>query len=215
LNALHEGLILGLVLSVLAGPILFALIQTGIEQGFRAGMMIVLGVFMSDLLFVISVYFGLSYILALINLENFDLILGLIGGIILILIGFKTLLSKVSAFPEIFSSPNGISVKTPQKAGYLSLWSKGFAINSLNPFTFFFWGVIATAKLAEKDFNPNEFLLFFGGILFIILATDTLKVILAKSIRKFLKPKHLLWMRKIVGIAFIIFGLVLIYRVMV
>jgi threonine/homoserine/homoserine lactone efflux protein len=212
LNAFYEGLVLGLVLSVLAGPILFALLQTGIEQGFRAGMMIAFGVFMSDLLFVMTVYFGLSYLLVLINLASFKPTLGIIGGILLILIGLKTLVSKVPTLPENFLP--GDSVVSAPKASYFSLWSKGFVINSLNPFTFFFWGVVATAKLVEKDFHQFEYFLFFGAILLVILTTDTLKVLLAKSIRKFIKPQYLLWVGRIAGIAFVVFGIVLILRVM-
>ena len=97
---------------------------------------------------------------------------------------------------------------------YFKLLLKGFVVNTLNPFTFFFWGVIAAGKLAESGFSENEFFLFFGAILFVIIATDTLKVSLAKVIRKYMKPKNILLVRKISGIAFVIFGIILIVRVM-
>ena len=93
MNALFEGIWFGLMLAVLAGPILFALLQAGIEQGFKAGMMVALGVFFSDVLFVLTVYFGLTYILAIVNLDGFKITLGVAGGIALILIGIGTLLS--------------------------------------------------------------------------------------------------------------------------
>jgi len=222
LNALLEGLLMGLMLTVLAGPILFALLQAGIEQGFKAGMMVALGVFFSDLMFVIAVYFGLSYILAIIELDGFELTLGITGGIALILIGVGTLLSKPPAMPDddYFLDKkiidNALLKKPDQhKASYLSLFAKGFFINTANPFTFFFWGVIATAKMAESNFSEDEFFLFFGGILFMIFASDTLKVLLAKIIRKKLKPKKILLARKMSGIAFVIFGVILMLRVMV
>lgn len=213
---------MGLMLTVLAGPILFALLQAGIEQGFKAGMMVALGVFLSDVLFVVAVYFGLSYILAIINLDGFELTLGIAGGIALILIGVGTLLSKSPAMPDDdYFSPTKINDKVllekseQHKASYLSLFAKGFFINTANPFTFFFWGVVATAKMAESNFSDDEFFLFFGGILFVIIASDTLKVYLAKFIRKKLKPEKILLVRRISGIAFVIFGVVLMLRVMV
>ncbi len=213
---------MGLMLTVLAGPILFALLQAGIEQGFRAGMMVALGVFLSDVMFVVAVYFGLSYILAIINLEGFELILGIVGGIALILIGVGTLLSKPPTMPdeEYFLDKNTsdkVLLEKPDqfKSSYLSLFGKGFFVNTANPFTFFFWGVIATAKMAESNFSDDEFFLFFGGILFVIVASDTLKVYLARMIRKKLKPENILLVRKISGLAFVIFGVVLILRVMV
>ena len=69
--------------------------------------------------------------------------------------------------------------------------------------------------MAESKFSDDEFFLFFGGILFVIIASDTLKVFLAKVIRKKLKPENILLVRKISGIAFVIFGVVLMLRVMV
>ena len=93
MNALLEGLLFGLTLTVMAGPILFALLQTGIEQGFRSGMMVALGVFFSDVLFVAAVYFGLNYIQAVVKMEGFNLILGNVGGIALIFIGLGTYFS--------------------------------------------------------------------------------------------------------------------------
>jgi threonine/homoserine/homoserine lactone efflux protein len=90
---------------------------------------------------------------------------------------------------------------------------KGFLVNTLNPFTFFFWGVIAAGKLAESGFSKNEFFLFFGAILFVIITTDMLKVYLAKVIRKYLKPGNILLVRRISGVAFVIFGIVLMVRV--
>ena len=96
---------------------------------------------------------------------------------------------------------------------YFKLLLKGFLVNTINPFTFFFWGVIAAGKLAESGFSQDEFFLFFGAILFVIIASDTLKVYLAKVIRKYLKPENILLVRRISGIAFVIFGIILIARV--
>lgn len=221
MNALIEGLLFGLTLTVMAGPILFALLQAGIEYGFRAGMMVALGVFISDLSFVIILYFGLGYIEAVVNLEGFESTLGVVGGIALILIGLGTYFLKPRAMPdEQFFSKEEIKedlaeIPSVDNIPYFKLWGKGFFVNTLNPFTFFFWGVIAAGKLAESGFSKNEFFLFFGAILFVILVSDTLKVYLAKVIRKYLKPKNILMVRKVSGIAFVVFGVVLMVRVLV
>jgi len=204
----------------MTGPILFALLQAGIEHGFRAGMMVALGIFLSDVLFVVAVYFGLNYIQAMVKMDGFNLILGIAGGIALILIGLGTYFSKPPSMPsDDFFSEKEIQEdleEMPNKKNfsYFKLLLKGFVVNTLNPFTFFFWGVIAAGKLAESGFSENEFFLFFGAILFVIIATDTLKVSLAKVIRKYMKPKNILLVRKISGIAFVIFGIILIVRVM-
>lgn len=204
---------------MLAGPILFALLQAAIEYGMQAGMMVALGVFFSDVLFVIAVYFGLNYIQAVVKMNAFNLTLGIIGGIALILIGLGTYFSKPTGIPDadFFSEKKvqeNVGVTSIGKEfSYLKLFSKGFFVNTVNPFTFFFWGVIAAGKMAESGFSESEFFLFFGAILFVIITSDTLKVFLAKSIRKHLNPQKILLVRKISGLAFVIFGIVLIARV--
>ncbi len=204
----------------MAGPILFALLQAGIEQGFRAGMMVALGVFFSDVLFVVAVYFGLSYIQAVVKMDGFNLTLGIAGGIALVLIGLGTYFSKPPSMPnDNFFSEKEIQedlkeIPNKKNISYFKLLFKGFLVNTLNPFTFFFWGVIAAGKLAESGFSENEFFIFFGAILFVIITSDMLKVYLAKVIRKYLKPKNILLVRRISGIAFVIFGIVLMVRVM-
>ena len=219
MNALFEGLLFGLTLTVMAGPILFALLQAGIEHGFRAGMMVALGVFTSDVLFVTAVYFGLNYIQAVIKMDGFNLTLGIAGGIALILIGLGTYFSKPPSLPnDDFFSEKEIQedlneIPDVKNFSYFKLLLKGFLVNTINPFTFFFWGVIAAGKLAESGFSQDEFFLFFGAILFVIIASDTLKVYLAKVIRKYLKPENILLVRRISGIAFVIFGIILIARV--
>ena len=221
MDALLQGLLFGFTLTILAGPILFALVQTGIEQGFRAGMMVAFGVFFSDVLFVTAVYFGLSYIQKIVKLDGFNLTLGIAGGIALILIGIATFFTKPPEVPENdFFSKNENSDNLRQKltqrtSSIFALFTKGFIVNTLNPFTFFFWGVVAAGKMAESNFSQNEFFLFFGGILFVIIVSDTLKVYAAKTIRKFLKPEKILLVRKIAGAAFVAFGVVLMVRVMI
>jgi threonine/homoserine/homoserine lactone efflux protein len=45
-----------------------------------------------------------------------------------------------------------------------------------------------------------------------VVVTDSLKIGLAKAIRRWLKPKYILWLRRIAGGALMVFGLVLLAR---
>jgi threonine/homoserine/homoserine lactone efflux protein len=45
-----------------------------------------------------------------------------------------------------------------------------------------------------------------------IVFTDALKALLARQIRARIRPVHLFWLRRIVGVAFIIFGLGMLWR---
>ncbi|MFT5165929.1 MAG: threonine/homoserine/homoserine lactone efflux protein [Saprospiraceae bacterium] len=205
MDALLSGIKYGLFLTILVGPLVFALIQTGVERGFRAGTMIGFGIWISDLLFIFAVYYGFSHVKSIIEWEYFELTVGIIGGIILMITGVFTLISKT---PDINKNKKITGT-------YLMLWIKGFIINTLNPFTVFFWVLVMTTVVANNNYSPHQSLLYFGGILGTIMLTDSLKVLLAKRLRHYLEVHHLTWVRRVTGVALFIFGVVLIGRVII
>jgi len=50
MEAVFNGVIYGLVLAVLVGPVFFTLIQTSIERGFKSGVYVAIGISLSDAL---------------------------------------------------------------------------------------------------------------------------------------------------------------------
>ncbi len=198
--ALLSGIKWGLFLAILIGPIMLSLIQAGLEKGVKLGVVLGLGVWLSDLLYIIIVYWSLQ------NVElspDFYFYMGIVGGLILISIGVLSLFSK--------SDPTEKKViKAKTYGGY---FIKGFLINTINPFTVFFW-VTMTATEA-KGLSFNEVVLFFSGIFGAIILTDFLKVYWAKQLRAKLTPKAMININKIGGIFMIGFGLLLMIRVVV
>lgn len=220
-----KGIFLGLSLAILVGPIVFALIQTAIERGFRAGAVVGSGIWCSDLLFIFASWFGISYITAATEWSGFEQTLGTAGGLLLIGFGFGTIFGKPPTLPlqedraeDIidnqlpaildFDDDDGIN-----RPGYLSLWLKGFLINTINPFTVFFWSGVAGTMIAGENLSTGNAVIFFGAILLTLVLTDLAKVWAAKSIRHLLKPKAILNLRRVSGAALVIFGLVLLIRV--
>jgi threonine/homoserine/homoserine lactone efflux protein len=209
MNLIFEGVKIGLILAMLIGPIFFAIIQAGVEEGFRAGATVGLGIWVSDFLFIAAVYFGLAYISQVVEGPNFGLYLGIGGSITLSAFGLGALLTV----PKAHELPKW-SKETVRTSSYSGLWLKGFLINTINPFTFFFWIGVASTVVVDGEMELMEARYFFGGILGTIIITDLLKVLLAKRIRRVLRPIHLLWLRRISGIALIVFAAVLLGRVL-
>ena len=201
-----KGLGLGIVLAILVGPILFALIQVGIERGIRAGLTVGLGIWISDFLFIVGTYWGVSSIANIINGKSFQLGMGIAGGIILIIIGLATLLKA----PPKFEETNTLS---RSKKDYFSLFMMGFLINTINPFTISFWTSIMVTEVLNNHYTSAQAALFLGSVLFVIVSTDTAKVLLAKLIRPYLKPNYLMMVRRVAGLALILFGIVMMIRV--
>ena len=204
-----QGIIWGLGLAILVGPLLFALIQESIERGWVAGLMVGLGIWVSDALFIAAVYFGMNSILEITNWSGFELTLGIAGCIILLVVGFGTIFGKP---PEFNMEEKN---KGQQAKSYGALWLKGFLINTINPFTFVFWFTVTPTVILKAGADEIGMISFYAGILGTILFTDSLKIFLAKLIRKKLQPKHILKMRKISGSALVIFGIILLVRVLI
>ncbi|TAK40716.1 MAG: LysE family translocator [Saprospiraceae bacterium] len=205
MDLLWNGIKFGLALSILVGPILFALIQTSIEEGFRAGWTVGLGIWMSDMCFITLTYFGVSYIAELLRWDGLEFTLGIAGGIILLVFGIGALLVKPPAIDKF-------ETKAVRHHSYFALWFRGYLINSVNPFTFFFWIGVSGMLFTERGLQPHEARWFYGGLVGTLMVSDTVKVALAKFIRRWLKPNFILWLRRIAGIALIVFGVVLLVR---
>lgn len=206
LQALIEGIGWGLFLTFLIGPIVFALLQAGIEYGFRAGAMMGLGIWLSDIIYIVLMYFGFQYVQQVTELEGFEFWMGLIGGLILMAFGAGTFFSP----PPQINYDQGIDV--PKSNPYLALFSKGILVNAINPFTVFFWLGMMGALNTKPDWASTDVFIFFAAIIGTIICTDLLKVYLAKQIRKKLKLHYLVWVRWITGGLLFIFGIALIIR---
>lgn len=196
-----KGVSLGLMLGVLAGPIFISLVTLGVERGLRAGTAFAAGQWASDLLLLGLTYAGMT---AVADWPHFKLVSGTSGGILLVGFGAGMLWTR----PDTdWSSGRPIAHRT-----LAGLFLRGFLINTLNPFPVFFWLSLATEGL-ETGRTPIGSLVLYTALMGTIASTDILKVYLAKKIRRYITPVHLLHLRRAAGVGLIVFGLVLVWRV--
>ncbi len=196
-----EGILFGLSLSILLGPIFIALTQSSIEQGHKAGLSVGFGIWISDLLFIVITYLFINKISETVTGDGFKLIMGILGGIVLIGFGLLSIFRK----PKLREKVNFAGLKH-----YAQFFTKGFLVNTINPFTFIFWISVISTYVLGKGADPTESLLFLGSIILVIIITDSLKVFLANLLRKILKEIHVIWINRIAGISLGIFGILLI-----
>lgn len=201
-----EGALLGLLVAISLGPAFFAIIQTSINKGFKYGVFMAMGISLSDMSLV-----TISY---LIGATLFDdpqnkVYVGLIGGIILIIFGSVSWAKK----PEILKRRN-VNYQTPAGKPLFLYTIRGFFLNIANPFLFFFWfGALGfVGKNAVEGNMLESTIMFFAGTFSVVFATDILKSYVGDKIKGFLRPRKELILNKTVGIALVIFGVVLIFR---
>ncbi len=207
MDLLCQGVLMGLALALMVGPILFALVQTSLDRGIGSGLLVGAGIWISDIIFIALIFTGFAYIENVIRLPDFEFYGGVIGGVILLAIGIGMVLSN-----QVDRQMVPRSRKEKTKDG-LNLWFKGFLINTVNPFTVFFWMGVVSSGLGYEEFTFEAVGSFFIGLMVTIIITDALKVILAGKIRQKLNEKTILRMRKISGLALIAFGVGLMIRV--
>lgn len=202
---LLQGILIGLGLNVLLGPIFVIITQTAIDKGVKPGLFLTSGIWISDAIMAFFCLMFLQRITPYTSNPNFKLYLGIIGGFLLIFIGLKM----------IYDNNKKQLDKPVQKVKafyYLTYTIKGFLINTLNPFTVFFWiGVFSTIVFGGNA-NNQETTLLMVGIFSIIISTDVLKVFLAKRIRKYMNKERMFLLNKYAGIVFIGLGFILMIR---
>jgi threonine/homoserine/homoserine lactone efflux protein len=188
-----EGFLIGLAMVVFIGPVFFTLLKSALNYGFWAGMMVALGIFFSDVVCVGLCSFGAIPFFE--NTENqFYLAIG--GSVILFGLGLKYL----------FKPNVNVDEQVKLHAGhYTAYFTKGFLVNFVNPFVFLVW--ISVIGLAQGKYgNSDDLWIFLGAALFAILVTDSLKVVFADRIKKFIQPKFLLRAYQVIGVVLIGFG---------
>lgn len=205
LTAIGQGFVFGIALAFSLGPSFFGLIQTSIKNGYRSGIAMALGIFLSDFIYLLLAWFGLS---AWLVGDKYKVLVGTTGGVLLIAYGLWQFLKKTKVQNVEGEMPE-------QKNSYGASALKGFLMNVLNPFVIFIW--IAAIGLASTKFN-NEvpvILAFFVTTLMTILATDIAKSLAAGKIKSYLNETWIHRVNQIAGIIMMISGVVLVVRVFV
>ncbi|ELR71819.1 hypothetical protein C900_02194 [Fulvivirga imtechensis AK7] len=190
-----NGALFGLLLAVLIGPVFFTLIQTSIEKGLDKAVLVAIGIFFSDVLYIGLAYLGISQ---LINNSGYDQWIGYGGGLILILFGVFTLFRS--------RKKTGIVERPVTVKGFFRFVFKGFLINGVSPFVLIFWLGAMSLATVEYRYQGSDLFVFFTVILLIVFSTDVLKAYLAGKLRQLITPRLFKILNITVGLFLIAFG---------
>lgn len=207
LEALWNGVLLGLLLSVLIGPVFFLLIELSLKEGFRSAVFMDIGIILSDGACILVAYFGMT---ALLENERNKLIFILVGSAILLVMGIlKIIPPKKKLDAGANSQVLELQVRRSNPAWLII---KGFFYNLLNPSTIIFWITAVGAAVSLYGAEKELIALRFGATLAVVFGIDITKAWFAKKMRQFLSPQKMRKANIVVGIFFVIFSIVLVYR---
>lgn len=190
---------LGFLLSFMIGPVFFVLLETSATKGFRAGVSLDVGVIFADFVFLLIAYFSSYQLLE--NLSN-EPGLFVFGGMILLVYGIVLFVKKPKKKANLHAT----------KGNYLGLFVKGFLLNFINIGVLAFWLGLIIVVGPSLDNEPNRMIVFFGTVILVYFATDLVKIILAKQLKRYLTQDRIVLIKKGLGIILVICGIVLITK---
>jgi threonine/homoserine/homoserine lactone efflux protein len=203
IEALWRGFLLGLLLTLSAGPVLFAIVKQSINNGHKGGISFILGVSASDITLVVlsnafSVFFD--------SIKRYGREIGMAGCVLLIIIGVYFLF-----FKKVKGAEEGVQLTAFRKRDYARIFLSGYFMNSLNPGVLLFWFTAATTFVS---FSLTDKLILFSTCLGLVFSTDFLKVFFANRIRSRLTAHNIHVINRISGLILVGFGLALLYGVL-
>lgn len=197
MDIIINGILSGLVLSILIGPVFFTILQTSLERGFIHGVYVAVGVSLSDAFYIFVSYLGLVQFM---ESESFRYALAYLGGFILLVFGCYYLLVKSRCM--IHFDHDQQKATTP-----LKLIAKGFIINGLSPIVLFFWIATVGVSSTQMGYDTHrEAVVFFGALLATVFCSDVLKAKGADKLRDLMTTRFIRLMNILLGVVLIVFA---------
>ena len=201
INEYVNAVLLGFGLAFMVGPVFFTLIETSITKGVRAAITFDLGVVLADIMFISISYYGS---IGLLKTIQDDPRIFLVGGMMLISYGLYIIFYRKTK--KIVTDKELVVV---ENNNYFGLLLKGFFLNSINFGVLAFWLAVVIAVSSNFKMDSGKVFRYFALVVGTFLATDLIKILAAKQLKKKLTPVVLRKIRNLLGIFFIIFGIVL------
>lgn len=204
LNFFARGLLIGLSIAAVVGPMSVLCIQRTLQKGQRYGLISGMGVATADAVYGCIAGFGLTLI------SNFlvsqQLWIRLVGGLFLIYLGIRTLLTKPA---ERAASVTKITTIPATSANnFLGAYLSTFLLTLTNPLTILSFaaifagigvGGIGSGYLAATFVVLG---VFAGSALWWCILTGGVSLLRGK-----LTPRWLLWINRLSGAIILIFGI--------
>lgn len=193
------GFPIGMAFCLTFGPVFFSLLKNGLQHGWRAAVLMSLGVTISDIVLLTGALSGVETLLP--KESKVGSVIQVIAGLVLIGLGIASILKKKA------DTEGGQIVEKPKSAFHFI--SIGFFLNIVNPLNFAEWVGIATyLKTVEKNTFAQS-LSFFSGALLGVFLIETAIGLSASFLRKYLTNKIIHIFNVVIGILFIASGIIL------
>lgn len=206
-DAFLKGLAISLLLIFSVGPVIFTIIKQSINHGRRGGFSFIIGVWISDLIWVVL---SNGFSEAIKTLLDFKIPIGIAGCCFLIGMGvYFAFIKKIKPRKqrEDVKIAGDEYTLTGKRTNYFAILSSGFIINTLNPAVISFWVIMAASLASVYSFNDR--IIIFTTCLGVNMLADIGKVLGAGYIGHKLSDRVILIINRASGVLYLIFGFVI------
>jgi threonine/homoserine/homoserine lactone efflux protein len=195
----------GIILAFTIGPVFFVLLETSATKGFRSALIFDLGVILADIVFILLAFYSTN---KLVDKLKDDPNFVIFGGVLLVTYGTISFVKTSKSFRSIVREYHKVEL---EKNAFGKLFMKGFLLNFINIGVLIGWlGFIVIGSTITE--SPNGVEIFIATMLTVYFLTDLIKIAVAKRLRNKLTPKLIFKTKKIVALAILGFGVLLLVQ---
>lgn len=194
----------GIILAFTIGPVFFVLLETSATKGFKCAIIFDLGVILADIVFILLAFYSTNKVLDKIKDDPNFLVF---GGMLLIVYGVIAFIKTSKSFRAIVREHQKVEIQKD----YGKLFIKGFLLNFINIGVLLGWlGFIVVGNSITT--SENGVTVFIVTMLTTYFIVDLFKIAAAKRLKSKLTPKRIFKTKKIVALAILGFGVLLLVQ---
>ncbi|MGM5631674.1 LysE family transporter [Apibacter raozihei] len=198
ISLITSAVLVGVLLSlILIGPVFFLLIETSLTKGVKPAIALEAGIISADILCIIIAHQGSK---GLKNYIEAHPSIFMIAGFVIFVYGLYSIMSRGNLHLR-----GGVNIAT---TNYVKTFMNGFLLNLVNIGVIMFW-ITAIMIIATQYPRHSDFYIYIIILLITMITVDMLKIFLASKFQNKLTDQLVYKIKKIVGIALIVFGVVL------
>ncbi|NLN33496.1 MAG: LysE family transporter [Flavobacteriaceae bacterium] len=195
-----SAILIGIILSlILIGPVFFMLLETSVSRGWKAAIVLDLGVITADILCILIAYYG-SKDLAVAIQNNPSIYI--FGGFFILIYGLIMFISKPN-----FKMRNVNLINQ----NYIKTFMNGFLLNILNIGVIVFWFFIVSTIVIQYP-KKEDTLMYMGIVLATFFCIDLGKIFLAHKVKESFTIRRIFWFKKTIGFILMLFGIIVIMK---
>jgi len=194
LEFLISGILFGLAEGISPGPLITLIFSETLKYGKKEGIKIAISPLITDSLIVLFVLLVLS------SLAKYSVVLGIVsmfGACYLIYLGVENLRVKIDEFEVDIVKKDALR--------------RGIIANLLSPHPYLFWLSIGGPMIFQSaSIHISATILFLAGFYATMIGSKTTVALVIDKSKPFLKSKYYVYIIKTLGIALILFALILV-----